>query len=208
MIETELLIGFALATFILVLIPGPIVTMVIAKSIAHGPSKGLLAVAGSSSAILCQLVLVTLGMSSIIALLAQWFEWLRWAGVIYLIYLGLRQFRAPLTTLSDAERLVPSHRSLFLQAFLISATTPKSLLFFGAFFPQFIDPLAPAVPQLLVLSVLFFTIATLSDGSYALLAGHLGRLLRGERAARWRNRVSGVLLIAAGLGLALARRQA
>jgi homoserine/homoserine lactone efflux protein len=97
-------------------------------------------------------------------------------------------------------------RALFWRGFLVSATNPKTLLFYAAFFPQFVDPLSAPGPQLMLMSATFLALAVLLDGGYALLAGRLREWFRGRRRARLRNRITGSLLIGAGLGLALARR--
>jgi threonine/homoserine/homoserine lactone efflux protein len=138
--------------------------------------------------------------------LATWFEWLRWAGVLYLVYLGVQQWRAPPVAVEDVEPEATLSRALFWRGFLVSATNPKTLLFYAAFLPQFVDPARPPLRQLLLMSATFLGIAIVLDGSYALLAGRLRRLFRGRRGARLRNRLTGALLIGAGLGLALARR--
>ncbi|MEM7026177.1 MAG: LysE family transporter, partial [Pseudomonadota bacterium] len=98
------------------------------------------------------------------------------------------------------------HQVLFWQGVLVSATNPKILLFYAAFFPQFIDPGAAVGPQMALLCGTFLVIATALDGGYVLLAGHARNWLRDRRRARLRNRLTGSLLIATGLGLALARR--
>jgi threonine/homoserine/homoserine lactone efflux protein len=202
----DLYFAFVLATTVLILLPGPNVTLLVANSLAHGPRRALITLAGTSSAIALQLVVVVLGMTSVILALATWFEWLRWAGVAYLIYLGIQQWRAAPLALDDLEaRPTPSWR-LFCQGVLVSATNPKTLLFYAAFFPQFVDPASPPGAQLALLCATFLVIATVLDGAYALLAGRLRPWLRDRRRARLRNRLAGSCLIAAGLGLALARR--
>ncbi len=198
--------AFVLATTILILIPGPAVTLIVANSLAYGSRRALVTVAGSSSAIAMHLVITVLGMNSLMLWLAEWFEWLRWAGVAYLIYLGVQQWRAKPFALDDATRLVASRRKLYWQGFVVNATNPKTLFFYAAFFPQFVDPGHAPMPQLVLLSITFLVIATLLDGGYALIAGRLRPVLTGERRARLRNRLTGTLIIGAGLGLALARR--
>ncbi len=202
MIESELYLAFVLATIVLIVLPGPNVTLIVANSLASGARAGLLTVAGTSSATALLLAVAALGMTSLIAFLADWFTWLRWAGVAYLLYLGVQQWRRP-----PGEAELPlGRRRLFWQGFLVSATNPKTLLFYVAFLPQFVDPgLAPG-PQLVLLSVTFLVIATLIDGAYGLLAGRLRGALAEARRARMRQRISGSFLIAAALGLALARR--
>jgi threonine/homoserine/homoserine lactone efflux protein len=203
----ELYLGFLLASTILILIPGPNVTLLVAHSIGFGTRRAFATLLGTSSAIGIQLAITVLGMTSLMLVLAAWFEWLRWAGVVYLLYLGVQQWRAAPVALEDLDaRAIPA-RALFWQGFVVSATNPKTLLFYAAFFPQFVDPASAPMPQFLVLSATFFVLATVLDGAYVLLAGRLRRLFRGHARARLRNRLTGSLLIGAGVGLALARRQ-
>jgi threonine/homoserine/homoserine lactone efflux protein len=204
--DLDLYLAFLLAITALILIPGPNVTLLVANSLAHGPRRALITLAGTSSAIALQLLVVALGMSSLILLLARWFEWLRWAGVAYLIYLGVQQWRAPPLALHDLEGAPIRWGALFWQGVLVSATNPKTLVFYAAFLPQFVDPATPPGPQLGLLCTTFLLIATVLDGAYAILAGRVRPWLRTRRHARLRNRVTGSFLIAAALGLALARR--
>ena len=203
----DLYLAFVLASAVLIVIPGPNVTLLVANSLAYGARRALVTLAGTSSAIALQLAITVLGMTSLIAVLATWFEWLRWAGVIYLVWLGVQQWRAVPVALEDVESRRVAGHTLFWRGFLVSATNPKTLLFYAAFFPQFVDPASAPLAQLLLMSATFLALATLLDGGYALLAGRLRRLFHGQRRARLRNRLTGSLLIGAGLGLALARRQ-
>jgi homoserine/homoserine lactone efflux protein len=203
----DLYLAFVLASAVLILIPGPNVTLLVANSLAYGARRALATLAGTSSAIALQLLITVLGMTSLMLVLATWFEWLRWAGVLYLVYLGVQQWRAAPVALEDMGPQGVASRALFWRGFLVSATNPKTLLFYAAFFPQFVDPASPLLPQLLLMSTTFLGLATVLDGGYALLAGRLRLLFRGRRRARLRNRLTGSLLIGAGLGLALARRQ-
>jgi threonine/homoserine/homoserine lactone efflux protein len=202
----DLYLAFLVATTVLILIPGPNVTLLVANSLAHGSRRALITLAGTSTAIALQLLVVALGMSSLILVLAKWFEWLRWAGVAYLIYLGIQQWRAAPVALDDVESVMVRSKTLFWQGILISATNPKTLLFYAAFFPQFIDAASLPGPQLALLGLTFLVVATVLDGTYAILAGQLRPWLRDRRRARLRNRLTGTFLIAAALGLALARR--
>jgi homoserine/homoserine lactone efflux protein len=201
----DLYFGFVLATTILILIPGPNVSLIMANSIAHGTRYGLLTVIGTSSAIIVQLALTVLGLSATLGMLAGWFEWVRWIGVVYLLYLGIRQWRAPPVDLTHTRPQPRSVRVIALRGFLISLTNPKTLLFYGAFFPQFLSPDAPFAPQVALLSVTFFVIAAGLDSAWALLAGRLRGLLAIRGTLR--NRLSGGFLIGAGIGLALAHRE-
>jgi threonine/homoserine/homoserine lactone efflux protein len=102
----------------------------------------------------------------------------------YLVWLGIRQWRGAAVALEDVDPQAVPGRAQFWRGFLVSATNPKTLLFYAAFFPQFIDPASPPGPQRALLSATFLALATVLDGGYVLLAGRLRRLLRGERRAR------------------------
>jgi threonine/homoserine/homoserine lactone efflux protein len=195
MIDLDLFLTFVLATSVLI----------VANSVTYGTRYGLLTVAGTSSAVVVQLALTALGMTAMLGALGQWFEWIRWVGVFYLLWLGVRQWRAEPVDLTRTRPQYRSPRQIFLRGILVSFTNPKTLLFYGAFFPQFITPGADMFSQIAVLSVTFFAIATLLDGCWALLAGRVRNVLAVR--GRLRNRVSGGVLIGAGIGLALAHRR-
>ncbi len=201
----DLYLGFVLATTILILIPGPNVSLIMANSIAHGTRYGLLTVIGTSAAIVVQLALTVLGLSATLGMLASWFEWVRWIGVAYLLWIGVRQWFAPPVDLTRTRPQPRSVRAIALRGFLISLTNPKTLLFYGAFFPQFLSPDVPFAPQVALLSVTFFVIAAGLDSVWALLAGRLRGLLAIRGTLR--NRLSGGFLIGAGIGLAIAHRE-
>ena len=206
----ELYLAFVAATAVLILIPGPAVALIVATALAHGTRGALVSVAGVSTAVVGQLIVIGFGMASAMALLAEWFEWLRWAGVAYLVYLGVRQWRASPVALGDVAGGLDGPRvsraRLYWTGVAVNATNPKTLFFYAAFFPQFIDPLRPHGPQIALICVTFLVVQSVLDGSYALLGGRLRPWLTSRARARIRNRVTGGLLIGAGLGLALARR--
>ena len=141
--DPQLYLAFILATTILILIPGPAVTLILATSLAHGGRAALVTVAGSSSAIVIQLAITALGMTSLMLLLSEWFEWLRWAGVAYLVYLGIQHWRASAQAAPDQATRAPSSNRLYWRGFVVNATNPKTLFFYAAFFPQFVDPSRP-----------------------------------------------------------------
>jgi threonine/homoserine/homoserine lactone efflux protein len=204
-VHLELYIGFVIASTVLVLIPGPNVSLIVANSIAYGTRYGLLTVVGTSSAIALQLALTALGLTATLGVLAGWFEWIRWIGVGYLLYLGARQWTTAPIDLTRTKPQPRSFKAITLRGFAISLTNPKTLLFYGAFFPQFLTPNAPIAPQVALLSVTFFVIAAGLDSCWALLAGRLRGVL--AMRGKLRNRLSGGLLIGAGIGLALAHRE-
>jgi threonine/homoserine/homoserine lactone efflux protein len=189
---------------VLILVPGPNVALIVANSMAYGTRFGLLTVAGTSTAMVLQLALAALGMSAVLGWLAQWFEWIRWVGVAYLIWLGVRQWRARPADLTAAQAQPRSLRAIFLRGMLVSATNPKTLLFYGAFFPQFLTPGVDMGGQIALLSATFLVVAVLLDGAWAVLAGRARWALAGH--GRLRNRISGGLLVGAAFGLAMARK--
>ena len=201
--DLSLLLAFTLATMLLMLVPGPNVALIVANSIAYGARRGLLTVAGTATGVVPQLVLVGLGLTGVLDLAGHWFGWLRWAGVAYLVVLGVRAWRAPAEDLGGVGEVAGSAGALYARAVLVSLSNPKTLVFIGAFLPQFVNADAPPGPQVAVLCVLFVGIAVVVDSVWALLAGRLRGWI--GRRGRWRGRVTGGLLIGAGAGLALAR---
>ena len=203
MTEPSLFLAFVAAVTLLMLIPGPNVALIVANSVAHGTRYGLITVAGTSSAMVVQLCVAALGMTELLGSLGTWFEWLRWIGVGYLLHLGLAQWRAPATDLTKA-RPGPA-RAVYARALLVSLTNPKTLLFYGAFFPQFVTVSGHVGAQVAALSATFLTLAVLVDGGWAVAAGRARGLLASR--GRLRNRLSGGLLVGAGAALALARHK-
>ncbi len=204
--DWHLYFGFVFVTFILGCIPGPNVALIVANSVAHGVRYGVMTVAGTMSAQVIQLIAVSLGLTALLESIGVWFTVLRWLGVIYLLYLGYRQWRAPpvdLTRVHAGARL-PLHVML-PRAAAVSLTNPKVLLFLGALFPQFISPAHPALLQVVVLAITFLCIVGVMDSSWAVAAGRARMLL--ARHSRLRNRISGGMLIAAACGLAVAHRR-
>jgi threonine/homoserine/homoserine lactone efflux protein len=195
--------AFCAAVSVLILIPGPNVALTIANSVAYGTRFGLLTVAGAVAAMVLQLGIVALGLSAVLGALGAWFEVIRWCGVAYLVFIGLQAWRAPVVDLTRTRAEPKSPRAIFLRGFLVSLSNPKTLVFYGAFFPQFVDNAAPLAPQIMLLSATFLAIAVLCDGTWALAAGRARGLLAAR--GRLRNRVTGGMLMGAGLGLALVR---
>jgi threonine/homoserine/homoserine lactone efflux protein len=204
MIAPDVLLAFVAATALLIVIPGPNVALIVANSVAHGTRYGLLTVAGTASGVVVQLVLTVLGASAALDFLAASFDLLRWAGVIYLVWLGIAAWRAPPVDLGQVRPQARSARAIYLRGLLVCLTNPKTLLFCGAFLPQFVTPGPDATRQLVLLALAFFAVSTVLDGLWAILAGRLRSLLVAR--ATLRNRVTGGLLVGAGLGLALARK--
>jgi homoserine/homoserine lactone efflux protein len=196
--------AFVAATAVLMMIPGPNVAMIVGNSVAWGTRTGLLTVIGTSSAMVPQLALAALGMTAAFAAVGAWFEWLRWLGVAYLLYLGLRQWFAEPVDLTQVRPRRRSARAVWARGFLVSLTNPKTLFYYGAFFPQFLTRDAPLAPQVALLCVTFLAVALAIDSMWALAAGRARGLLASN--GRLRNRISGSFLMGAGLALAVTRR--
>jgi homoserine/homoserine lactone efflux protein len=201
----ELFLAFVAATTILMLIPGPNVALIVANSVAYGQRFGLLTVAGTSSAMVIQLALTGLGLGELLGSLGHVFAWLRCAGVIYLLYLGIKQWRAEPVDLTQTRPQQKSVQAIYWRGFLVSLTNPKTLLFYGAFFPQFLVAGHNVGGQIMLLSATFLLLAILLDGTWAIAAARLRTFL--SRRGRLRNRAAGGMLMGAAVGLAMARRR-
>ena len=196
--DTSTLVFFAAATLALLLIPGPSVLFIVARTLEHGRRGGLVSMLGVETGALLHVLAATAGLSALVtaspgALLA-----VKLAGAGYLLVLGVRALRG---AAGHAEAAPSSGRRLFRQGLVVDALNPKTAMFFLAFLPQFIDPAAGSVAgQTLVLGLCFVALATLSDGAYALLAGFAAaRLRRGTRL----ERASGAAYIGLGALTAL-----
>ena len=193
------LIALTIATAILVAIPGPNVALIVANSIRDGFRAGAITVLGTTLGVALQLVLVVLGLSAIVETAAEALTWIRWAGVAYLIYLGIRTWNTPADDLSK----VTAAPALFWRGCLIAAVNPKTLLFNAAFLPQFVVANGGMAGQLAVVATVFLAVLMVGDMLWALMANSARRLL--DRYSAARNRITGGFLVAAGIGLALKR---
>lgn len=198
---------YVAAVFVLTVTPGPSVLMCVSTAVNLGPRKALITSLGSTSAIVGLMALSALGLGALLAASETLFTALKWAGAAYLAYLGVRALLAPASDICVAGGAVAGGRRLFAQGFLVGLSNPKALLFFGALFPQFLNPAAPQLPQFLVLGATFvcFELGWLTV--YALSAARAQRWLQQPQRARQFNRLTGaVFLLAAGL-LATSKRQ-
>lgn len=198
-----LIAGFALASFFIVIVPGPTVTVIVANSLRDGARAGLMNVAGTQSGIIVMILIVALGLETVVSLMGHAFVWVKIAGALYLVWLGLRLMRSD-GEIDPAKGRLRSNAGYFWQGFLVIWSNPKALILFGAFIPQFIDP-ADAFRQTVVLGGVFMLVATIFDSLYALAAGRAGAFLTRTRV-RLVERLSGAILIGGGLWLATLRR--
>jgi threonine/homoserine/homoserine lactone efflux protein len=203
----DLYLAYLAACLVVVLIPGPTATLIVANSIGHGPRAGLGNVLGTQAGLAVFIALLAFGLGPIVAALGAVFDWLRLAGAAYLVWLGWKLWRAPAFDLAGGKPAMKKPRGGFvLQGFLVTLSNPKTLLFFGAFIPQFIRPAASldATTQLLLLGLTAMACAAVFDTAYALLSARAGRMLRPGRL-RLLLRGSGLMLIGGGVWLAFSR---
>jgi len=189
-----------LATAVLVIIPGPNVALIVANSIRHGIRMGAVTVLGTTVGVAIQLVVVVLGVAAVVEIAIDALVWIRWAGVAYLVYLGIRTWNEPAQDLSE----VSAAPAMFWRGCMIAAINPKTLLFNAAFLPQFVATNGSAGVQLAVVAAVFLTVLLVGDMLWALTAGSARKLL--TRYSSTRNRATGGFLVVAGIGLALSRR--
>ncbi len=206
MISLSTWTAVALASVAIIIVPGPSVTVIIANSARYGVRAGLLNVAGTQLGIAGMILALAFGFSAVVEFLGSTFFWLKLAGAAYLVWLGIRLWRSDGALVGNRDGAgQPPGGSFFWQGFIVVWTNPKALFFFGAFLPQFIDPTGNTVLQTMLLGGTFIVIATVLDGSYALLASGAGAFLS-RRNVRLVERISGTLLIGGGIWLALSRR--
>lgn len=203
--SVELFLAFVLATAALALTPGPVVSLVIANGAASGTRAALATVAGSASGLAVLVTGAALGMTSLMALMAEWFDWIRWAGAAYLVWLGLGRLWRARKGASVNEPAQAGAGGWYWHGLAAALANPKVMLFLGAFFPQFVNPEAPAGPQLAILAAGFVVTAAAIDSLYAVLAGTARAWFTAGRM-RLADGLGGCLLIGGGVWLALARR--
>ena len=199
----ELYLAYVLACFVVVIVPGPTVSLIVANSITHGTRAGLLNVAGTQAGLATMMLIVLVGLTSLIETMGHWFDLARFIGAAYLVWLGWKLIRNP-GALGDPKQTPAPPGGFFLQGFLVLMSNPKALLMFGAFIPQFVDPKSDYGWQVVLLGLTAMAVATTFDSLYAILTGRARELLTPERV-KLISRLSGGFLIGGGIWLALAR---
>jgi threonine/homoserine/homoserine lactone efflux protein len=200
----EHMVALGLAAIVLALVPGPNVALIVANSLRHGFRFGLATVLGTTFGIGLQLSLVVFGLATLLALAADALVWLKWLGVAYLVWLGIRAWMEPADDLSDTRATRSTMGRLFRRGLGLAMLNPKTLLFNAALLPQFVPSNAEPTTALLLAGVVLVTVLALVDTVWCACASSARLVL--VRYSRLRNRLTGGLLIASGFGLALARR--
>ena len=207
MISTRMLGLFAIAAGALIVVPGPAVMYIVARSVHQGRRAGLVSALGVAAGGLVHVAGAVLGFSALLASSVLAFSAVRWLGAAYLVYLGVKTLRGGDVAGAAAAPPPPAPpRRLFTQGFVVNVLNPKTALFFLAFLPQFVEPGRGRVPlQMLLLGGAFVLLAIVSDATYALLAGTLGGRIARTAGARRRARIlSGSVYVALGIGMVLA----
>jgi homoserine/homoserine lactone efflux protein len=204
----SLWLAFFAASWAISISPGPGAVAVMSASMRHGFARGYCATFGLVLGLWTQLVVVAVGLGAVIATSALAFAAVKWLGVAYLVYLGIRQWRAPPRSLTIEANLGErtSRRRIVAEAWLLNAVNPKGTAFMLAVVPQFLAPGEPLVPQYLVIGATLGFTDLVVNAAYAALAARLLGALRTPARRRAVNRVFGSLFVALGVLLATFKR--
>ena len=202
----ELWIAFTLGSAALLAVPGPTVMLVVSYALGHGRSSGWATVPGVTLGDFTAMTISMLGAGAIIAASATLFTILKVIGAGYLIWLGIQLWRAgPALKDTDRSDKISSQR-MFWNAYIVTALNPKSIAFFIAFVPQFLNPAAPVFAQLVLMEATFLALAAANVAVWAILAGQMRLQFKKAMVSKVTNRIGAVFLIAAGLLTAAIRR--
>ena len=193
------LVALIIASSVLVMIPGPNVALIVANSLKYGFRMGAATVFGTTMGVAAQLLLVVFGLAAVMTLASEALMWVKWAGVAYLIYLGIRTWREPADDLGAVE----AAPAMFWRGFIVAVLNPKTLLFNAAFIPQFVGGGEAGIARIALVAAVFLAVLLVGDLLWAAFASKARRAI--ARYGRLRNRVTGVFLTVAGVGLALSR---
>ena len=196
--------AFVAITVILVLTPGPIVTLVITTGSTRGIRAALVTVAGTTIGNALLVSAIALGLSWVLAHAAFLFEILRWCGAVYLVWLGINAWRGA----GRSQGAPPADQVHFVRGLVVALTNPKTIAFFTAFLPQFVDARLPAAPQLAAMCAVSVLIAGVTDSGWAVASGFGRRWLMHPSRTKLLGRLSGLALIGGGIWLSLVRRPA
>jgi threonine/homoserine/homoserine lactone efflux protein len=196
-IETWL--AFAAASAILLVIPGPTILLVVSYALGQGWRTALPMAIGVALGDFTAMSLSLLGLGALLATSATVFTIFKWAGAAYLIWLGVKLWRAGGTLDAKPRTDAVSSLKMLSHAWLVTALNPKGLTFFMAFLPQFIDPKSALAPQLGIFATTFLVLAFANSLIYALVASRARNVVRNPRAIGIINKIGGSLLIGAGV---------
>ena len=195
----DIWLAFVLASFVLVIIPGPTVMLTVSYALSQGRRIAIATAAGVALGDLLAMSASLAGLGALVQTSATLFTILKWVGAIYLIYVGIRLLRSPVRPLTpEAETPPTDARAVFWHATAVTALNPKSIGFFIAFVPQFLRPDAPLLPQFAILIASFVALGFANALTYALLADRMRRQIKRPAVLLWINRIGGGALISLG----------
>ena len=201
----ELYLSYVIACFVVLAVPGPTILLVISYALSQGRRAALSTVVGVGLGDAIAVTVSLAGLGAIMATSATAFTVLKWVGAAYLVYLGIKMWRTePKLNLDDQPDI--SQRKMTLHTTIVTALNPKGIAFFVAFLPHFLNPSAPAVPQLVLLGTTFVVLGIVNAALYALFAAHLRTRITRPGTLKWANRAGGTMLLGAGLMTAALRR--
>lgn len=207
--ELSVWVTYFIATIILSLSPGPGVFSSISSGLHHGFRLGLWNGVGMQAANVLMVIFVSLGLGALLLASETAFTLVKWAGVAYLIYLGIVTWRAPPRGFEeDRDDHETTARGVFMRGFWVNATNPKGIIFFAAILPQFIDVTRPQLPQYAIFAITTFAVDLVVMMGYTAVAARVLRVMSDPGKLRWVNRTLGGAFIAAGVALASFRRAA
>ena len=193
------IIYFLIASFLVVVVPGPTVSLIIANSLKSGMRAGILNVVGTQIGLIILILLLALGFKAISPFLEDLIKVVRIIGAVYLMTLGYLSFTSK--TLSDnLEKLNKFDKKFILQGLIVILSNPKAFLFLGAFIPQFIDINQPIGSQIIYFGILFMIVGAIFDGMYAVVFGKFREIII-NKYINILNKLGGTLLFFVGLWL-------
>ena len=206
--DLSLWLTFVAASSALLLIPGPTVLLVLSYALSKGRSVAVASAAGVATGDFIAMSLSLAGLGALVAASATLFVVLKWVGAVYLVWLGVRMIRSAPTGGMNVPETLLSARSVYWHNAAVTALNPKSIAFFIAFVPQFVQTDRPLLMQFAILVATFVTLAAINALAYALAADRLRRWIARPAALGWLTRAGGVTLIGMGVLTAGLRRTA
>jgi threonine/homoserine/homoserine lactone efflux protein len=199
-VSSELVLAFVVSSTVLVFIPGPTVLLVVGYAMSQGRQSAPTTIAAVLLGDAVAMALALLGLGALLRSSESLFLAMKTAGALYLVYLGIRMWRAPSAFAEGSPGAVEASRlRMAVDAFTVTVLNPHSGMFFVAFLPQFLEPARPLLPQMLLLGGTFLVLALTSLVFYALLASEIRRFARSPRVSTWINRLGAATLVAAAV---------
>lgn len=207
--DLQLWYTFVLASVVLLMIPGPTIVLVLTYALTQGRKVDVASAAGVAVGDLIAMTASLAGLGALVLASATLFAVIKWIGAVYLVWMGIGMIRAAGSVkVATAQTPVLPARRIFKNAAMVTALNPKSIVFFIAFVPQFIQPHAPLIPQFAFLIATFVTLAFLNALAFALLADKLRGTVRKPAVLAWMTRAGGAVLVTMGVATATLRRAA